>query len=199
MRPAVFIDRDDTLMAARPLPAPPSPAAPGDVVDPALVRLLPGAMDACRRLREAGFALVVFSNQGVVARGGATIAQVEAVNDRLCELLGGLIEAVYFCPFHPRGNVPRFTREHPWRKPGPGMILAAAGELGLDLPGSWAVGDAPRDIEAGISAGLAPERCLLIAPDSPTPDLPAAANHILRHHTTLHSRPSPPPPPGLRA
>lgn len=181
MRPAVFLDRDDTLMEARSLPAPPPPAAPGDVTDPSLVRLLPGALDACRRLHRAGFTLVVFSNQGVVARGGATIARVEAVNDRLRELLDGLVEAVYFCPFHPRGNVPGFTREHPWRKPGPGMILAAAEELGLDLSRSWVIGDAPRDVEAGVSAGLAPERCLLIGPGAPMPNVAAAADHLLRN------------------
>src|SRR5689334_5430399 len=86
-RPAVFLDRDDTLIAARSLPAPAPPAAPGDLIDPALVRLLPGALAACRRLKEAGFVLVVVSNQGVVARGGASPSRVAAVNRRLCELL----------------------------------------------------------------------------------------------------------------
>src|SRR5579862_6089257 len=69
MRAAVFLDRDDTLMAANSSPAPPPPCAPGDVIDPGLVLLLPGVLDACRRLKRAGFALVVISNQGVVARG----------------------------------------------------------------------------------------------------------------------------------
>jgi D-glycero-D-manno-heptose 1,7-bisphosphate phosphatase len=170
MRPAVFLDRDDTLMAANSLPAPPPPAAPGDVVDPSQVRLLPGVLEGCRRLRQAGFRLVAVTNQGVAARGGATLEQIEAVNARLRSLLlgldgGPLLEAVYACPFHPRGIVPRFKREHAWRKPGPGMILAAARELGLDLRRSWLVGDAQRDIDAGVAAGLAPQRCLLLGPE----------------------------------
>jgi D-glycero-D-manno-heptose 1,7-bisphosphate phosphatase len=166
-RAAVFLDRDDTLIAARSLPAPHPPAAPGDLVDPDLVRPLPGAVEACERLRRAGFILVVVSNQGVVARGGAGPATIAAVNRRLRELLvspGGksLLEAVYWCPFHPKGGGGCFTREHEWRKPAGGMIRAAAAELGLDLARSWLIGDAQRDIEAGIAAGIAPERCLLV-------------------------------------
>src|ERR1043165_5644871 len=127
MRPAVYLDRADTLMGANSLPAPAPPCAPGDVMDPTLVRLLPGVLEGCRALKQAGFALVVISNQGVVARGGAPLEQVEAVNARLCTLLSDtagrpLIDAVYFCPFHPKGSVPRFASEHPWRKPAPGMI-----------------------------------------------------------------------------
>src|SRR5688572_12582963 len=161
-------------MEARGLPPPAPPAAPGDVVDPGLVRLLPGAAEACRLLREAGLVLVVFSNQGVVARGGATCARVEEVNRRLERELeraaaweasrGKLIEGFYYCPWHPRGAVPEFAREHEWRKPAPGMILAAAADLGLDLGKSWVIGDAPRDVEAGVAAGIDASRCLLVGP-----------------------------------
>ncbi len=178
MRPAIFLDRDDTLMEANSLPAPPPPAAPGDVIDPALVRLLPGAREACARLKSAGFQLIVISNQGVVARGGATLDQVHTVNRRLNDLLEHAIDAFYFCPFHPKGTNPQFTREHPWRKPAPGMILSAAAELDLDLKTSWLIGDAPRDIQAGIAAGLPASRCLQL--NSDVTDLAAAANTILR-------------------
>lgn len=169
MRPAVFLDRDDTLMAANSLPPPPPPAAPGDVVDPDLVELLPGVLEGCRDLRDAGFILVVVTNQGVVARGGATLDTVQRVNERLRTLLldelgGRLITAIYACPFHPKGTVPLFTREHPWRKPAPGMILAAAGDLGLDLSRSWLIGDAERDIQCGVAAGIDAARCLRIGP-----------------------------------
>jgi D-glycero-D-manno-heptose 1,7-bisphosphate phosphatase len=171
MRPAVFLDRDDTLNDANGLPPPPPPGNPGDVTDPALVRLLPGVQEGCRLLRRAGFTLVVVSNQGSVARGAATLQIVRSVNDKLRDLLPdtdrpgrSMIDAVYFCPFHPRGNLPEFTREHPWRKPAPGMILAAAADLDLDLSRSWLIGDAQRDIDAGIAAGLKPEHCLLVGP-----------------------------------
>lgn len=182
MRAAVFLDRDDTLMEANSLPVPAPPAARGDVVDPALVRLLPGVLDGCRRLRHAGFSLVVVSNQGVVARGGASLEQIGAVNDRLRELLSdaagaSLIKAIYCCPFHPRGTIPRFTREHPWRKPAPGMILAAAAELELDLGRSWLIGDAERDAAAGVAAGIAPERCLLVGAAM---DFAGAVSAVLR-------------------
>jgi len=181
MRPAVFFDRDDTLMEASSLPAPAPPAAPGDVIDPALVRLLPGARDACHALKRAGFVLVVVSNQGSVARGGATTPMVDAVNARLAELLGdGVIDAFYYCPFHPRGRVPAFTMEHAWRKPGPGMILAAAEDLGLDLSRSWLIGDAERDIQAGVAAGIDVSRCVRVSPNLP---IMAAVQRVL---SSLH-------------
>ncbi len=157
-RPCVFLDRDDTLIECTSLPPPPPPAAKGDLVDPALVRLLPGVLEGCERLAAAGFALVVVTNQGVVARGGTHTRHVERVNDRVRELLTPrgrpLVEAVYYCPFHPKGAVAPWVREHAWRKPGAGMILAAAEDLDLDLATSWLIGDAQRDIDAAESAGL---------------------------------------------
>ncbi|MBS0197829.1 MAG: HAD-IIIA family hydrolase [Planctomycetes bacterium] len=157
-RACVFLDRDDTLIECTCLPPPPPPAAKGDLVDPALVRLLPGVLEGCARLAGAGFALVVVTNQGVVARGGADTRRVEIVNDRVRELLTvdgrPLVEAVYYCPFHPKGAVTPWVREHAWRKPGAGMILAAAEDLDLDLEKSWLIGDAQRDIDAAESAGL---------------------------------------------
>jgi D-glycero-D-manno-heptose 1,7-bisphosphate phosphatase len=187
-RPAVFLDRDDTLIACNELPPPPSPGKPGDLIDPNLVRLLPGVHRGLRALRQAGFTLVVISNQGAVARGAATTDTVDAVNRRVAQLLDAddgnpplvpIIEKWYYCPFHPSGNVPRYTREHPWRKPNPGMIRAAASDLNLDLRRSWLIGDADRDLQAGRSAGLAPDRCLLVGPIATFRDFAAATNHIL--------------------
>jgi D-glycero-D-manno-heptose 1,7-bisphosphate phosphatase len=199
MRPAVFLDRDDTLIEARSLPVPPPPAAAGDVFDPALVRLLPGVAEACGRLRGAGFVLIVVSNQGSVARGAASLTDVECTNGRVRELIPTL-SAFYFCPFHPQGRVPELAREHPWRKPGPGMMQAAGAELGLDLARSWLVGDAQRDIEAGTAAGLSPGRCLLVGPGAALADLAAAARVILEgpedsshgHNSQLTSKPGTP-------
>lgn len=183
MHGAVFLDRDDTLIECRRLPAPQPPARPGDVVDPSHVRLLPGVPEALGRLAAIGLRLVVVSNQGVVARGGATTRRVEEINERVRALVleggGPRIDAFYYCPFHPEGAVPEFTREHPWRKPGPGMVLAAAAELGLDLARSWLVGDAERDVEAGVRAGLARERCLRVGDGATLDDLSAAADVIV--------------------
>lgn len=186
--PAVFLDRDDTLIANASLPASVFAAGRhGDLADPAFVALLPGVAGSCLGLRRAGFLLVVVSNQGVVARGGATLGQVEATSDRMCALLPdpdrpgcSLIERVYHCPWHPAGTVEPFNIEHPWRKPAPGMVLAAIADLDIDPAASWLVGDAERDLEAGRRAGLDTARLLRVGGDAPFADLAAAAAHILR-------------------
>ncbi len=178
-RSAVFLDRDDTLIRCRGV------APDGDLGDPALVELLPGVGQGIDLLHEAGFALVVVSNQGGVARGKYTLDDVGRVNERVNELVAGRIEAFYVCPWHPQGVVAPFAREHPWRKPQPGMLLQAALDRGLDLARSWLVGDASRDIEAGLAAGC---RTVLVGaeaapPSLPTlvaPDLLAAARLIVR-------------------
>ena len=180
--PAVFLDRDDTLIHNADLPADAFPETPGDLYLPEHVRLMPGVLDACTRLADAGYTLVVVTNQGCVARGSASIADVEATNDRLRSLLTvdgrPLLAAVYAAPHHPEAVVDHLRADHPWRKPGPGMILAAARELHLDLARSWLVGDAERDIEAGINAGIAPNRCLRVGGGG-IDNLAAAADLIL--------------------
>ena len=143
MRPAVFLDRDNTLIAND-----------GDLGDPDKVSLLPGVRDGLQELEKAGYVLVVVTNQGGVARGHYGESDVARVHDRIAELVGSVQPlAFYHCPYHPEGTVPEYTREHHWRKPAPGMLLAAAEELQLDLEGSWMVGDQPRDIQAGTAAG----------------------------------------------
>ncbi len=193
MRPAVFLDRDDTLVDNHRATA--DTPHPGDLIDPALVRLLPGVGAACAALA-ARFPLVVVTNQGGIAQGLCTHDDVEAVHDRMRELLrpfGVRLAGVYYAPHRPppAGVVPPYNAPHPWRKPGPGMLQAAARDLGLDLSRSWLIGDAARDIEAGLAAGLPRAQCLRIAPpgSSPEPgwfaDLAEAADHVLRAATTV--------------
>ena len=182
MRPAVFLDRDDTLLrraGGRPT---------GDLGDPAHAELVPGAPEACRLLKDAGYALVVVTNQGGVARGIYTLQDVERVHEWLNQRLEGRIDAFRACPYHPLGSVPHYRAEHPWRKPAPGMLLDAADKLALDLPRSWLIGDAIRDCEAGRAAGC---RTVLIATKPPPPPEPAidfvapdllhAARTVLEH------------------
>jgi D-glycero-D-manno-heptose 1,7-bisphosphate phosphatase len=170
LRPAVFLDRDDTLIVNRAITA--GTAHPGSLFDPGLVRLMPGAGEACKEFKRGGFAIVVVTNQGAVARGHCTIEQVEATNARVREVVraeaGVGIDGIYFCPYHPQGTAPPYNTDHPWRKPGPGMLLAAAEELRLDLARSWMVGDADRDIEAALGAGL-PAGHTIILGDEPSP------------------------------
>lgn len=163
-RPAVFLDRDDTLIANREVTA--QTAHPGDLFEPALVRLLPGVPTGLRRLRESGLMLVCVTNQGAIARGHASWDQVIATNRRMRELIaaesGIDLDALYFCPYHPTGKVAPWNCEHPWRKPAPGMILQAADDLHIDLARSWMIGDAERDIVAAVAAGIARERTLRV-------------------------------------
>jgi histidinol-phosphate phosphatase family protein len=135
-RPAVFLDRDGTLMHEV-----------NYCRDPAEVHLVDGAVEALRRLRDAGFRLVIITNQSGIARGLLTEADFHAVQARLLELLGGgVIDATYMCPDGPAGESGR-------RKPSPAMVLEAARDLGLDLARSWFVGDKPIDVQCGLAAG----------------------------------------------
>ncbi|MBY0396750.1 MAG: HAD-IIIA family hydrolase [Thermoleophilia bacterium] len=187
LRPAVFVDRDDTILNTS--VGTRGEATPGDLSDPSKAALIPGSAAGLARLKTAGFVIVVYTSQGAVARGNATLRDCEAVNDAMRRLLADatgdprLVSAVYFCPFHPGGTVIPFNREHPWRKPAPGMVKAASEELGLDLGGSWAIGDKPRDIEAAVSAGVARERTVLVGtsgePAAQAADLASAAGLIL--------------------
>jgi histidinol-phosphate phosphatase family protein len=146
-RPAVFLDRDGTLVEEVPY-----------LHDPARVMLLPG-VDALAGLTAAGYALVVVTNQAGVARGLYDEAAVDAVRRRLAELLAGAgvrLDAVLHCPHHPEGSVPGYARRCRCRKPGPGMLEAAAGRLGLDLAASFMVGNHPTDVGAAVAAGVTP-------------------------------------------
>lgn len=147
MRPAVFLDRDNTIIHND-----------GDLGDPKRVVLMKGVAPAIASLRGLGFRVVIVTNQGGVARGRYTEEDVHAVHDRIAHLVerqanGASIDAFYYCPYHPGGTVEKYRREHPSRKPAPGMLLQAAEDLKLDLNASWMVGDQMRDVEAGRAAG----------------------------------------------
>ncbi len=181
MPAAVFLDRDDTLIDNKHVTA--NTAHPGDLLDPGLVRLLPGVAAACARLRAAGYLLIVVTNQAGVAEGLCPPERIEEINDRMRGLFAAAFppvrfDGVYYSPFIKTGTVPRFTADHDWRKPRAGMIATAAREFGVDLSRSWMVGDAPRDVESGIAAGIPPGRCLRIG-DPRFPDLADAADYML--------------------
>jgi D-glycero-D-manno-heptose 1,7-bisphosphate phosphatase len=147
-RPAVFLDRDGTLVEEV-----------AYLHDPDRVVLLPGVGSGLRRLAAPGYALVVVTNQAGVARGLYDEAAVEAVHRRLAELLaaaGVRLDAVLHCPHHPEGTVPGYARACRCRKPGPGMLAAAAERLGLDLAASWLIGNHPADVGAALAAGARP-------------------------------------------
>jgi D,D-heptose 1,7-bisphosphate phosphatase len=157
LQTAVFLDRDNTLIAND-----------GDLGDPERVALVEGVAGGLQALRGAGYRLVVVTNQAGVARGEFTEADVDAVHQRIGALLDqttgqhNLVERFYYCPYHPEGSLNEYRRDHPWRKPHPGMLLQAARDLGLDLRQCWMIGDQPRDVAAGLSAGC---RTVLVGRD----------------------------------
>lgn len=139
-RRAVFLDRDGTIIRDTDF-----------VATPDEVELLPGAADAIRRLNEAGIPAVVVTNQSGIARGYFPRADYERVHDRLAELLaasGARLDATYLCPHHPD-----ITGPCECRKPGTLLFRAAAKDLGLQLEGSWFIGDKLRDIEPARTLG----------------------------------------------
>jgi D-glycero-D-manno-heptose 1,7-bisphosphate phosphatase len=146
MRPAVFLDRDGTLIEeARDL----------DRLD--LLAFFPWTVDAVRLMNRAGFAVVVTTNQSAVGRGlidEAFLATVHARIDEQLEAGGARIDRYYYCPHHPTAPIERYRQVCRCRKPAPGMIEDASRDLKLDLARSFTVGDRWRDIQAGQAAGV---------------------------------------------
>jgi histidinol-phosphate phosphatase family protein len=180
-RPAIFLDRDGTIIEHVHY-----------LSDPRLVRLLPGAAEALIRFRKAGFARVLVTNQSAIGRGMFTTDRLEEIHSEMRLQLaacGATIDAIYYCPDAPSGD-DQTVAEKPDRKPGPGMLLRAAADLGLDLEASWMIGDLISDVLAGQNAGCRsvlletaqtlPENARAHAgPFVTAPDLMAAANLIL--------------------
>jgi D-glycero-D-manno-heptose 1,7-bisphosphate phosphatase len=158
-RRAVFLDRDGTLNVD----------SPDYIKSWGEFAWLPGVKEALRELQDAGFALVVITNQGAISKGLTTRAAAEHLHARMTAELaeaGVHLDAVYYCPHHDADACA-------CRKPRPGLLLQAARELGLDLARSWMVGDRDRDVLAGAAAGC---RALLVTADFP---LPHAVRRIL--------------------
>ena len=179
---AVFLDRDGTINVEK-----------NYLIDPADFEFIPGVPQALKRLQNAGFLLVVVSNQAGVAKGYFTEEQVELLHQHMRTLLAAYqvaVSGIYFCPHHPTSGLGKFLRDCDCRKGKPGLLLRAAADLGIDLSNSYMVGDKLADIEAGESAGCLTflvktgygEQFLREAAKRETtvvPDLPAAAEIIL--------------------
>jgi len=145
-RPALFVDRDGTVTVE------------GEwIVHPGALELVPGAAQALRRASDAGYRVVMYTNQSAVARGMITLAQLDAIHDGLRAMLaqeGATLDAIYSCPHHPTEGVGEYRVACECRKPKPGLLLRAADELNVDLARSWCIGDMMRDLEAGAAAGV---------------------------------------------
>jgi D-glycero-D-manno-heptose 1,7-bisphosphate phosphatase len=144
-RPAVFLDRDGTLIEER-----------GYLDRLDLLAVFPWTADALRLLRRAGFATVVVTNQAAVGRGvidEAFLSQVHGEIDTRIAGAGAIIDAYYFCPHVPDAAIDRYRQHCRCRKPGPGMIERACRDLGLDAHRSVMVGDRWLDVACGRAAG----------------------------------------------
>jgi len=131
---AVFLDRDGTIVED-----------PGFLHEPDKVKLLPGAAAAIRRLNDAGYRVIIVTNQSGIARGRFTVADYQAVQQRLGALLtaqGARLDGAYFCPHHPQ-----FTGPCDCRKPGLKLFRDAQAAFDIDFAQSWWVGDRLSDVQ----------------------------------------------------
>ncbi|HOK05277.1 MAG TPA: D-glycero-beta-D-manno-heptose 1,7-bisphosphate 7-phosphatase [Victivallales bacterium] len=138
MNKAVFLDRDNTIIFDK-----------GYLSNPDEVKLISGVTPALKKLSEAGFLLIIVTNQSGIGRGYFSKEQMNLVNQKILQMLEKEnihIEKIYFCPHTPSENCE-------CRKPKPGLILKAARELKIDISKSIMIGDKTSDLEAGIMAG----------------------------------------------
>jgi len=180
-RPAIFLDRDGVLVEEIFYAHTGEREAPLSAED---VRLLPGAAAALRRLAEAGFALVVISNQGGYAKGKTTLRALWLAHERFVALLaeqGVRLDGCYYSWGHPDGTIAHFSGPSLDRKPGPYNIFIAAAQLDLDLRRCWMVGDRDTDVECARAAEVQPIR---IAHGG---ELDARPGGLIRAHDLPHA------------
>ncbi|PKL46851.1 MAG: hypothetical protein CVV39_06650 [Planctomycetes bacterium HGW-Planctomycetes-1] len=168
---AIFLDRDDTIIEDT-----------GYINSVEQVKLIPAAAQALVELRKLGYKLIVVSNQSGIARGLFTEQTLSQIHERLKQLLAehnAYLDRIYYCPYLPDGAVGKYRKDSDWRKPKPGMLLAAAKEMKINLADSWMIGNSYIDVAAGKAAGC---RTILIKSnikppvknqDDPDPDFEA--------------------------
>ncbi|GFO60422.1 D,D-heptose 1,7-bisphosphate phosphatase [Geomonas silvestris] len=179
---AVFLDRDGTINVEVEY-----------LSQAADFQLIPGVPWALKCLKDAGYLLVVVTNQSGIARGyydEAALADIHEHMHRDLASFGASLDACYFCPHHPEHGTGDNRTDCGCRKPLPGMLQQAAEDLDIDLAASFMIGDKLGDIEAGIAAGCTPmlvltgygnhEVAKLPEGVAVFPDLQAAAEAILK-------------------
>lgn len=145
LRPAVFIDRDGTLAHEV-----------GYVNDVSRFRLFPWSIEAVRLINRSGYLAVMVTNQAGVARGYFPEPAVREVHERLQAALAdgaARLDGIYYCPHHPDAGQPPYRQDCDCRKPRPGLLERAAGDLGIDLARSWVVGDRQGDLQVAWAVG----------------------------------------------
>ncbi len=145
---AVFLDRDGTINVEK-----------GYVHKIEDFEFIPGAPLAIRLLRDAGFLLIVVTNQSGVARGYYPLEAVHRLHRYMDDELarfGAAVDAYYVCPHHPQGGMNEYSKICECRKPLPGMLLEAARNFSINLASSYMIGDKQSDVEAAFKAGCHP-------------------------------------------
>lgn len=185
--PTVFLDRDGVLIrqiterGRRETPR-----------SPEEVKVLEGVVEGLVRLKQAGYRLVVVTNQPDVAKGKVTFEVLKEVEERFRLLLGPLVlDGYYACVHHNDPNqvvVPELLCDCDCRKPRPGLILKAAEELAVDLSKSWLVGDHETDIHAGKAGGIPTNQLILIGRAAQDVSYRVAANFVAAADIILEKR-----------
>lgn len=146
MRKAVFLDRDGIIN-----------------VDGHYVHkiedfhFMDGIFDFCRKAKEKGYLLIVFTNQSGIARGYYTEEDFLKLTDWMCQRFqkeGVSLDHVYYCPFHPTKGIGEYKKESMDRKPNPGMLMKAKDAFDIDMAASIVLGDKDSDMDAGRNAGV---------------------------------------------
>lgn len=144
--PAIFLDRDGTLIEEV-----------GYIDTPDKINLIPLADEAVRLLKRLGYKTIIVSNQSGVARRYFDEGTVQSINRQVLDLFAAKeahIDAVYYCPHHPKADDENYGKDCECRKPKPGMFLKAANEHNIDLSKSIMIGDKQSDVQAGKSLNM---------------------------------------------
>lgn len=168
--PAIFLDRDGTINVDH-----------GYVYEIDNFEFIDGVIEACLKLKEMGFALVIVSNQSGIARGKFTEDQFMQLTEWMDWSFadrGIDLDGIYYCPHHPTEGKGDYRKECDCRKPMPGMLLSAKEHLNIDMAASYIVGDKIDDLRAGAAAGVGTK--VLVRTGKPvTPEGEALADWVL--------------------
>ena len=146
MNKAVFLDKDGTIIEDV-----------GYIQSPSQIKFIDGSIEAIKKLNQAGYKVVIISNQSGIARGMVTENAIHHVDKTLHKHIlngGAHLDGIYFCPHHPEHGLHPYKKSCECRKPHPGLIKKAEHDLKIDLSMSFMIGDKATDIEAGQKAGV---------------------------------------------
>ena len=139
MKPAVFLDRDGVLTVEN-----------SYITSVEELKLFPYTVECIRKIRQKGYYTIVITNQSGVARGLFTEETLQEMNDYLMKQTN--VDAIFYCPHHPKGKIEKYRKICDCRKPGTGMFEAACREFAIDMSNSYMIGDRASDIAAGQKA-----------------------------------------------